>query len=77
MSKFCKRVFWFFYSRKNLMLEEEKARSRFPNLSNDVRPYVLLDLVEPKHAPKKAGDCWLAGEALNNRRDRPTLQRYG
>ena len=57
--------------------EEEKARSRFSKMSHTCWLTALLDLVELKHAPKKAGDCWLAGEALNNRLDRPSLKQYG
>ena len=60
------------------MLEEkEAARSQFSNSNNNSWLAAFLDLAELKHAPKKAGDCWLGGEELNNRLDRPALSRYG
>ena len=58
-----------------MLNEEEKARSRFSKVSNTCWLTVLLDLAELKDAPKKAGDCWLAGEALNNRCERPTINQ--
>ena len=74
LSNFCKRVFWFFHSLKNTMLEEEEtARSRFSKIVNNIWLASLLDLADLKHTPKKAGDCWLAGEALDNRLERSSL----
>ena len=73
------RVFWYFNSLKSTMFDKEAmARMRFDNVSNNCWLAALLDLAELKHAPKKAGDCWLAGKALDNRLlDRPALNHQG
>ena len=77
LSNSCKRVFWFFFSLKNTMLEEkEAARSRFSNVVNSTWLASLLDLAELKHVPKKAGECWLASKALDGRRDFPLLNTH-
>ena len=56
---------------------EETARSRFSKIVNNTWLAALLNLVDLKHAPKKAGDCWLAGKMLENRLNRPALKYQG
>lgn len=62
-----------------MLAEEAEARVRFASAAAIPWLSILLDLAEIREAPKKAGDCWRASEALiaNRRYDQPTFERQG